>query len=207
MMKRALSLPFVSFLLLAAAAVLPAAENGPEKLSVTITAELVVSDPEKAGQEIIDFCESGGGYYIRRSDYGVSLRYPAAAKDKIEEKVKKSGILLSYNVASADIEGEYLVLEKQLGSRENLMGEYRKLIDSSDLSSTISLERELMSLLNEMERIRGRLKMMENEYRYLKLDISFSSEDNARPEKGDSSFGWINRIDFYRFTGGGYDAR
>ncbi len=180
------------------------AQTTSEKLSVNIFAELSVTDTVKSGQILSDYCESVGGYYTKKSDYGVSLRLPVKMKSKVEDILKKNGTLIKYNINSADIGNEYLVIQKQLESRKNLLEDYNKLIASSNFTSTLTLEKELMTLVGEMENLKGRINKMDNEYKFLKIDIKFFSEETRHPLSKHSSFDWINRINFYSFIGGYY---
>ncbi|MDX9801865.1 MAG: DUF4349 domain-containing protein [Spirochaetia bacterium] len=185
---------------------LSASEIFKEKLTFYISSSIAVSNPQKSGDEITAFCESGGGYYTRKSDYMVSLRYPLPYKEKMEEIVRKRGTVLSWNVNTQDKSTEYAVLVNQLKSRKNLLSEYMRLIESSGFSGTLSLEKELINLVTEMEQLKGRIRKMENDFTYIQLDLDFVSEESSRPEKQISSFSWINRIDFYDFMGGAYNG-
>jgi len=180
------------------------AQTDSKKLSINIVAELSVVDPSKTVHVLADYCESVGGYYIKKSDHGISLRLPAGMSNKVEDILKANGTLIRYNINTTDIGNEHLVLTKQLDSRRKLLSDYDKLIASSQFSSTLTLERELMTVVSEMENLKGRINKMENEYKFLKLDIKFFSEDVSRDVSARSSFDWINRINFYKFIGGNY---
>lgn len=179
-----------------------AAEESKERIAFSVSAVLSVVDPDKTGQELAGICEKSGGYYTRISGYQVSLRFPSAMRDKLASVLRDNGILVDYSVNSSDINQEFLAAVKQLEAREKLLLEYRRLIGSSNLSGTLSLERELTALFNEIEALKGRIRMFENRLDYLEAEISFYSEENPLPPAGESPFGWINRIDFYSFTGG-----
>ena len=175
------------------------AENSSEMLSVTITAEVAVSDPYYSGAGLARFSESSGGYYTRRSDYQTVVRIPASEEKEIAGFLEKKGTVMAYSVNTVDITTDYLSAVKQLGSRENLLAEYRRLFASADLSSTLTLERELTLLLNEIESLKGRIRKMENDSAFLTLDVSFYTEDYIRPPVTPSSFEWINSVDFHDF--------
>ena len=182
-----------------------AAQTASKKLSINIFAELSVADPAKTVQAFADYCESVGGYYIRKSDSGISLRLPAGMQSKVEDLLKENGTLIRYNINTEDIENEYLVIQKQLDSRRRLLADYNRLIASANFSSTLTLEKELMTVVSEMENLRGKINKMDNEYQFLRLDIRFFSEETRRPPSASSSsFDWINRINFYNFIGGFY---
>jgi len=191
----------ITFLVVAQTAM---AQTESKKLSINIVAELSVADPSKAVQALADYCESAGGYYIKKSDYGISLRLPAGMSNKVEDILKANGTLIRYNINTTDVGNEHLVLTKQLDSRKKLLSDYDKLIASSGFSSTLTLERELMTVVTEMENLKGRINKMDNEYKFLKLDIKFFSEEARRNVSVRSSFDWINRINFYKFVGGYY---
>ena len=175
------------------------AENSSEMLSVTITAEVAVSDPSYSGAGLARFSESSGGYYTRRSDYQTVVRIPVSAESEITGFLEKKGTVIAFKVNTRDIATDYLSAVKQLESRENLLAEYRRLFASADLSSTLTLERELTLLLNEIESLKGRIRKMENDSAFLTLDVSFYTEDYIRPPVTPSSFEWINSVDFHDF--------
>ncbi|MCL2793298.1 MAG: DUF4349 domain-containing protein [Spirochaetaceae bacterium] len=183
------------------------AQAAPPKLSINIFAELSVADSGRAVQIFADYSDSVGGFYIRKTNNSISLRLPASegAVGKIENILKENGTLIRYNINTNDIGNEYLVLQRQLDSRRRLLSEYNRLMTSAAFSSTLTLERELMTVIAEMENLQGRINRMDNEYRFLRLDINFFSEEARRPPVARrSSFDWINRINFFNFVGGHY---
>ena len=133
-----------------------------KKLSVNIVAELSVTDPSKTSDAFSDYSEAAGGYYLKKTDYGISLRLPIGMLNKVEELLKEKGTLTRYNINTSDIENEYLVAIKQLDARRKLLNDYNNLIATAKFSSTLALEKELMTVVSEMENLRGKINKMEN---------------------------------------------
>ena len=166
------------------------------RLAKHMSADLIVNDREQSGKMFIDWAESKGGYYLRYSDSGVILRIPDSNDEEINALLKKSGEILNYSFASENPQKEINVIKGRLSAREKLINDYYSLLKTSDFKSTLSLEKEISSVLREIEQLKGRLKKLEHDTRYAYMEINFISED-FYPENEVSSFGWINKIDFY----------
>ena len=167
--------------------------------SIYLNITAVADDAEKQGREIVDFAEAAGGYYLRLSDYDVSIRIPQKSLNSFEEFLKKSTSIIEYNIRTDDLKNDYLILKKQVSAREKMLSDLMGMINNADLKNTLGLEKEIMSLLYEIEAIKGRIRMIEAEASLARIDIYFSSDSFERPVKTESAFSWINNVDFYTF--------
>jgi hypothetical protein len=71
------------------------------------------------------------------------------------------------------------------------------------VEGTLSIEREIAGLIDEIEQLKGRLRKLVNDTAYARAEIQLAFMQKTLPHDIPSSFKWINGIDFYRFMGGG----
>jgi len=72
------------------------------------------------------------------------------------------------------------------------------LIDESDFSTTMEIESEILSILRDIESLKGTLGKLRAESQLARVQVDFAIEEEKLPEGLPSSFPWINLADFYR---------
>jgi uncharacterized protein DUF4349 len=165
-------------------------------LHINLTAELLVDDTEEAGRIFTAWAEEKNGYFLKYSNTGVVLRIPKFNSSDLDILMKNNGEIVYYSYNSENLDDQITTLKGQLFSREKLLSDFYSLLGKSDFKSTLSLEREMSSLLREIEGLKGRIKRYEHDKIYALIDIRFYS-DQQYTESEISSFDWINSIDFH----------
>ena len=72
------------------------------------------------------------------------------------------------------------------------------LIDQTDLATTLEMESEVLSILQDIERLRGQYRKLVGEVSLARVQVDFTLQEQKLPENLPSSFPWINIVDFYR---------
>ena len=161
-----------------------------------LNADLIVTDRKSAAEKFVEWAESNGGYYLRYSDSGVILRIADYNDEEINTLLRKSGEIISYTFNSENPEKEISIIKGRIDARDKLLSDYYSLLNNSDFKSTLALEKEISSVLREIEQLKGRLKKLEHDKKYAYAEINFFSEEIS-PGNEISSFDWINSVDFY----------
>jgi hypothetical protein len=172
-------------------------------LSHSISAVILVTDPEDAANALTMWVEEEGGYYLHRSKERVTLRIP----------YQKLGNLRSYTESIAeevvrieleahDLREDILRLRSGLEAREEILMKNLGYIDKTDVKGTLAIEAEIRMLVEEIENHKGRLRKLETDRLFALGEIKLSFKEQTIPKDIPSSFGWINTIDFYRFIKG-----
>jgi len=204
---RAMAILFVVCVLLAPAPHAVAQEAGEAGgtgfLALEARAQLLVSDREAAAGALITWTEEQGGYFVERSLERVVLRVPAEAFDGLREAARATAEeIITYNPSAQDLRQELSAVEAAIASREeNLERVLAFLDESDDIEGTLALEREISSLMQELESVRGRERAIRSRIAYARAEIALSAQAADIPDRVPSSFEWLNSLDLYDFIG------
>ena len=165
---------------------------------------ILVTDPERTADLIVEQVEDGGGYYIYRSSDRIVLRVPAGRAGLLRGYLEQiSEAVVEVSVYSRDLREQLLTLQSRIRSGEDILRRNLEYLDRADIKGTLAIEREIRSLLSELEGFKGSLRKLDVYRRYAYFEVVMSFKEQAIPQDIPSSFGWINTIDFYRFAEGG----
>ncbi len=172
-------------------------------LALQARAQLLVSDREAAAGALITWTEEQGGYFVERSRERVVLRVPADAFDELREVARMTAEeIITYNPSAQDLRQELSAVEAAIASREeNLERVLAFLDESDDIEGTLALEREISSLMQELESLRGRERAIRTRIAYARAEIALSAQAADIPDRVPSSFEWLNSLDLYDFIG------
>lgn len=204
---RAAVILFVACVLLAPAPHAVAQDDGEAAgtgfLALEARAQLLVSDREAASEALITWAEEQGGYFVERSLERVVLRVPAYAFDELREVSRMTAEeIITYNPSAQDLRQELSAVEAAIASREeNLERVLAFLDESDDIEGTLALEREISSLMQELESLRGRERAIRTRIAYARAEIALSAQAADIPDRLPSSFEWLNSLDLYDFIG------
>ena len=171
-----------------------------DNLAVRVLMQLIASDPEASSLAIATWADDSGGYFTYRSEQQVVVRIPPDRIPELRALVETSGdTVVSYNPSAVD-HGEALrSIAAAINSRTEALNRILKYLESADISATLEFERELRSLLQEIEYHAGRGRQLSNEVQYASVTVNLSSRVRTIPESRPSSFPWVNSIDLYQF--------
>lgn len=165
----------------------------------------VVSDPERTSEEICDWVGRIGGYYTLKSSDRVILRIPEQRISELKTYLENnSEELIEYLPSAEDVREEILFLQSGIESREEILQENLEYLDKTDVSGTLAIEKEVLDILRELEDLKGRLKLLNQNRTYAYAEVALSFQTQTLPEKLPSSFEWLSKLDFYSFIQRGF---
>lgn len=172
-------------------------------LALRASAQLLVTDREAAAAALIAWTEEQGGYFVERSLDRVVLRVPAAAFAELREVARGAAEeVIAFNPSAEDLREELAAVQAAIASREeNLERVLTFLDESDDIEGTLALEREISSLMQELESLRGRERAINTRVAYARAEIALSAQAAGIPDTVPSSFEWLNELDLYDFLG------
>ncbi len=181
--------------------VVAAEENTPRKtLAISVTFQLIASDSEMTSRSIADWADAVGGYFTFRSEQQVLIRIPPGRVPELRKYIEDLGdTVVSYNPSALDYREEMARNNAAINSRTEALDRILIYLDEADIAATLSFERELRSLLQEIEYYTGRSRRIRNEVAFASATINLSSRQRTIPEQRPSTFEWINTVDLYRF--------
>ena len=196
-----IKLTVMIFALLTAGSVL----YGENYLYHQIYASAMVGDPAGAAEELTGWVRQAGGYYVLKSKDRVVLRVPDAKISELKGYLEtNTEELYEYLPSARDLREEILFLQSAIESREEIIEENLEYLDKTDVEGTLAIEKEVLDLLRELENLKGRLKMLNQNRAYAYAEVYLSFQTQSLPEKLPSSFEWLSGLDFYSFIQRGF---
>jgi hypothetical protein len=141
--------------------------------------------------------KAAGGYLARRDDASITVRVPAEKFSDAVVAIEKIGDVLSRNVVSEDVTAEYRDLEVQLANLLALRNRFEKLLEKAQkVEEALQIEKELGRITGEIERIKGRLKLLTDLATYSTITVSFRPRVAQQVQEGPFvlPLPWLNNL-------------
>jgi len=150
--------------------------------------ELEVAAPSSAQTEIERLTERHGGYVVSASrdtdhesavDIRVNLvvRVPQAELTQTLAEVKRLGRGIgSERITSDDVTDEYVDLSARIVSQEKLEQQYLEILKHAEtVKDALEVQKELTEVRSEIERLKGRAQLLDQETAYSTLTVHLST--------------------------------
>jgi hypothetical protein len=180
----------------APAAELPSTQEvAAREQQVVASLTLKVLHREEAAQALIDAAESEGGYFSSYTASGVVLRIPVASTEGFLQEATALGLVVQREYSSTDLGGALLDLRARLSGRNDVLAQFFEMVPTAGVKSIVTVEREIVNLVADIERIQGRIRYLEHQAAMSRIDIAFEFRERSAPSRdGDSSFAWLNTL-------------
>ncbi len=149
---------------------------------------LAVEDISQAMEETSELAKRLGGFVVSSSAQGdeiasMTIRVPA---DKFEEAKQALGSkavrVIAEDTRSQDVTEEYVDLQSSLRNWEAAESQYLELIKrAGTVEETLNVQRELVSVREQIERIKGRMNYLERTSAMAALSIDFRPARSPEP--------------------------
>lgn len=190
-------------------------ENKQKKLIKKGTLALKSKHLEKSKARLDQALKSLDGYYdkevFKKSNYefhySLKIRVPAKNFDRILEAIHGgSDEIISKNIQTDDVSGEYMDLETRLKSKRAYLKRYEELLTKAkNMDELLQIENQIRLLMEEIESQESRLNYLDDQVGYSTLDVELYKtipnpvasspgfSDNAQTSL---SKGWIGVVTF-----------
>jgi uncharacterized tellurite resistance protein B-like protein len=197
-------LTFLSVFTLGILSTLPAfsqnAEARGDTLYYEVNARLLVQDRQTASNDLAAWAEVHQGYFTMKTLEQIDFRLPdESVTDLLDYLEEISEEVVEYNQNTRDLREELLSNHSALEAREEILAKNISYIASSDVEGTLTLEKEIRRLMNEIDMYRGMIRRMENDRRYARISVMLTFRNQSIPDARPSRFNWINTVDFYNY--------
>jgi hypothetical protein len=170
----------------------------PQTRLLVYTANLNVSTFEttQAIDKVEALAREVGGYLVSRADLEITIRVPADRFQTSLERVLTVGDVLRRDVKVEDVTQQYFDLEIRLRNAEAVLGRLNELLARAQkVEDALAVERELQRVAQEVEQLKGRLKLLRELLAYSTITVRFE----ARPAENITSrvelpFPWLNGL-------------
>ncbi len=146
---------------------------------------LSVYEVQKSLDAVDGLAKDVGGYLSRRDDHSITIRVPAEHFQKVVDSIAKVGDVLHRDVVSEDVTAEFRDLEVQLSNLIALRARFEKLLEKAGkVEEALAIEQQLGRVTGEIERIKGRLKLLGDQARYSTITVRFEARSNQQVQQG-----------------------
>ena len=151
------------------------------------TADFTMSvyEVQKSLDSVEALAKKNGGYLSKRDDHAITIRVPAGEFQGVINELSKLGDVTNRNVVSEDVTAEYRDLEVQLANNVALRDRFAKLLEKAQkVEEALQIERELGRITGEIERIKGRLKLLSELSSYSTITVHFAARSDQQINQG-----------------------
>ncbi len=151
------------------------------------TADFTMSvfEVAKSIDAVEGLAKAAGGYLARRDDRSITIRVPAEKFADVILGVEKVGDVTNRNVVSEDVTAEYRDLEVQLQNLLALRLRFEKLLEKANkVEEALQIEKELGRVTGEIERIKGRLKLLTDLSAFSTITVTFAPRVSQTVQEG-----------------------
>lgn len=140
---------------------------------------LEVEDLSGAEEKLTDWVKSLGGYiessYMSERNGNISVRIPAEHFDQAMDSAGNFGRLLNKSVNTEDVTERFYDLKTRLDTKKIMRERLQNYLSSAkDIKDMLQIERELNSVIADIESMEGSLKRLSGQIEYSRINISFS---------------------------------
>ncbi len=173
----------------------------PRQTALTAQVLLKVVHPAEVRQTLIQAAQRFGGFPVLVTDHQLTLKVPPERLSEALEQTVAQGLVLQKTLQRQDLTETVAQLEARLRSKRDILKRLRKFFDDSNVAATLQIERNMTQLVQELEQVKGQLRVERERARSAVLDITFEFQERGRIVYVHSPFEWLNSVDLQRFLG------
>ncbi|NUM34831.1 MAG: DUF4349 domain-containing protein [Candidatus Brocadiae bacterium] len=171
-----------------------AAEQEPH---VVVQASLVlkVSNPVIAAKQMLEKVSGLGGYFSLQTQESLVLKVPRKHIQSMIATAIDLGVVVGRNFEAKNVGLELEAMKARLQSQSDVLEKFLLIMNSANQEGIVSVETEITKLLEEIDKLKGSLRLLEHRLEYAELRIDFRFRERKAPvPNGVSSFPWLNTM-------------
>ncbi len=138
---------------------------------------MAVFETKKALDKTEEIARDAGGYLVRRDDRSITVRVPAAKFQGALASMMKLGDVLHRDVSVEDVTAQYRDLQIRLKNAEAVRDRLAALLKKAQsVKDALEVERELARVTDEIESMKGKLKLLHELVQFSTITIQFSPQ-------------------------------
>lgn len=156
---------------------------------------IAVEDREETAATLVAAVQERGGYFASLDLEQVTLKVPQAHLESLRDTAEQLGVVVERSLSRQDRSMELAGLQARLDTREEMLDQYMTVLEGASADSVVTVEREVTSLVEQIENLRGQIRVLEHQVTYATLVVRFRFQDRSAPvPDGSSSFAWLNTL-------------
>ena len=174
----------------------PVASMQDTRSAIVTTMVLKVTKRDETADALVALAQEMGGYFAERTGPVLRLKIPAAKAREYLEAAEAKGIVVDRTFNSTGLSEQLADNTARLTAREDVLARYFAVLETAGPDSVVTVEREIVRLVSEIERYKGALRALEHRATYADITLDFQFRDRSAPDRGgSSSFRWLNTLD------------
>ena len=174
----------------------PPAGIEPRKVIYTAKLNIIVADVESALAAANEVAAGMGGYMQHMSGRGITIRVPAEKFNAAVAALSKLGPVSDRDITAQDVTEQYTDLEIRLANGRAALKRLQALLDkASDVKDVLAIEKELVRVRTEIERLQGRMNLLKSRIAYATITVVFNRAASAPSHiRMKLPFWWLSRL-------------
>jgi hypothetical protein len=144
-------------------------------LVYTARLDMAVYGVEDALGQVERVAREVGGYLGARKDREITVRVPRARFDDAIQKIEATGDVLHRDIAAQDVTDEFVDLEMRLKNARAVRDRLGSLLERAQVKDALEIEKELGRVTEEIERMEGRLKLLQDRVSFATITVTFDA--------------------------------
>ena len=167
-------------------------------ITKTSDISLLVKDVRNSGDQIISYAKENGGFMVfasynrpTESPFAtITIRVPTIKLDDALNYIRSLSIkVTSENLVGTDVTDEYIDIEARLATLRKTQERFEEILDRAvDVQDILTVQRELISLQQQIDALIGQKKSIENNAKLTKITVYLSTDELALPYAPDKAF-------------------
>lgn len=167
-------------------------------ITKTSDLSLLVKDVRNTGDQIISYAKANGGFmvfasYNRPTDSPfatITVRVPTTKLDDALNYIRSLSIkVTSENLVGTDVTEEYVDIEANLATLNKTKEKFEEILEKAiTVTDILTVQRELISLQQQIDALIGQKKSIENNAKLTKITVYLSTDELALPYAPDKAF-------------------
>ncbi len=165
-------------------------------LIYTAEVNLAVFEVEKILDNVEKLAKDAGGYLVERQARRIVIRVPSRDFDGAMLQIAKLGDVLHKNVSVEDVTEEYFDLQVRIRNLQAVRDRLEQLLKKADkVPDAIAVERELQRVTTQLERLKGRMKLIGELVQFSTITVNVSPRHTEKVgSKVRLPFPWLNSL-------------
>lgn len=159
---------------------------------------LLVKDVRNTGDQIIAYAKNSGGFMVYAS-YNkptespfatITVRVPTEKLDTALNYIRSLSIrVTSENLVGTDVTDQYVDIEASLATLNKTKEKFEEILEKAiTVTDILTVQRELISLQQQIDSLKGQKMSIENNAKLTKITIYLSTDELALPYAPDKAF-------------------
>jgi hypothetical protein len=174
----------------------PVADVQPRKVIYTAQMDIIVPDLNHALDEARKTADSLGGYMQNLSRGHITIRVPAEKFNDAIDALAKFGPVARREIQALDVTEQHTDLEIRLTNGRAALKRLQALLDKAvNVKEVLAIEKELIRMRTEMERLQGKMNLMKSQVAYATITVDFRQAARVSDHVGVKlPFWWLSQL-------------